>query len=148
VRRDARRTLYFLARLAEARGNDRDANLIVEALVDDGTKDDVGLVVGLLLDESRSFVDLMDGEVGPPVMLMSTPRAPWIETSSSSGLEIAFCAASTARSSPLAVAAPMSAMPISDMMVRTSLKSRLIKPWTVMRSEMRARPATVRRRPS
>jgi hypothetical protein len=28
-------------------------------------------------------------------MLISTPRAPWIETSSSSGLEIAFWAAST-----------------------------------------------------
>src|SRR2546428_120865 len=73
---------------------------------------------------------------GGPVMLMSTPRAPEIERSSRSGLEIAFCAASTARFSPCATAAPIIAMPISDMMVRTSAKSRLMRPCTVIRSEM------------
>jgi hypothetical protein len=36
----------------------------------------------------------------PPVMLISTPWAPWIDTLSSSGLEMASWAASTARFSP------------------------------------------------
>jgi hypothetical protein len=82
---------------------------------------------------------------GLPVMLISTPLAPRIERSSSSGLEIAFCAASTARFSPVATPEPMIAMPISDMMVRTSAKSRLIRPCTVTRSEM---PRTAWRRMS
>ncbi len=72
----------------------------------------------------------------PPVMLIRMPVAPSIEASSSSGEEIAFVAASTARFSPLAVPVPMSAMPISFITVRTSAKSRLIKPGTVIRSEM------------
>ena len=73
---------------------------------------------------------------GPPVTLINRPRAPLIETSSSSGLEIARCAASTARFSPEALAAPIIAMPISAMIDRTSAKSRLIKPWTVTNSEI------------
>jgi ABC-type nitrate/sulfonate/bicarbonate transport system permease component len=72
----------------------------------------------------------------PPVTLMSRPRAPLIETSSSNGLEIARWAASTARFSPATVAAPIMAIPISAMMVRTSAKSRLMRPGTVTSSEM------------
>ena len=47
-------------------------------------------------------------------MLMSTPRAPFIETSSSSGLEIAMSAAFWARSSPSASPVPIIALPISE----------------------------------
>jgi hypothetical protein len=67
---------------------------------------------------------------------MEIPRAPSIEVSSSSGLATAFCAASIARCSPRPTPAPISAMPIPDMMVRTSAKSRLINPGTRIRSEM------------
>ncbi len=70
----------------------------------------------------------------PPEMLISTPRAPWIEVSSSSGEEIARCAASSARCSPLATPVPISAMPMPVMMVRTSAKSTLISPGMVIRS--------------
>src|SRR6185437_15051890 len=49
----------------------------------------------------------------PPVMLMRTPRAPFIETSSSSGFEIAASAASMARRSPSASPVPIIALPIS-----------------------------------
>jgi hypothetical protein len=73
---------------------------------------------------------------GPPVKLISTPRAPSIERSSRSGFEIAARAASTARASPRPRPVPIRAMPISFMIVRTSLKSRLIRPWPVIRSEM------------
>src|SRR5438876_3436708 len=87
------------------------------------------------MSEAASFTSWRDRS-GPPVMLMSTPRAPEIETSSRSGLEIAFCAASMARFSPCAIAAPVIAMPVSHMMARTSAKSRLMRPWTVIRSEI------------
>src|SRR3972149_5290470 len=73
---------------------------------------------------------------GPPVQLMRMPRAPSMDVSSRSGLAPAFCAASSARCSPLPVPAPMSAMPMPDMIVRTSAKSRLMSPGTRMRSEM------------
>ena len=59
-----------------------------------------------------------------------------MEASSSSGLEMALLAASTARFSPLATPVPMTAMPMPLMIVFTSAKSRLISPGTVMRSEM------------
>ncbi len=55
---------------------------------------------------------------------------------SSSWLEMACSAAMRARSSPLAWPTAISAAPPSDMIVRTSAKSRLIKPGTVISSEM------------
>ena len=67
-------------------------------------------------------------------MLISTPRAPRIETSSSSGLEIAASAASIARRSPSASPVPIIALPISLITVRMSAKSRLIRPGMTMRS--------------
>ena len=73
---------------------------------------------------------------GPPVTLMITPRAPSTDAPSSSGLEIAFCAASIARFSPSAMPVPIMAMPMPAMIVLTSAKSRLINPGTRMRSEM------------
>jgi len=53
-----------------------------------------------------------------------------------SGEEIALCAASSARCSPLAMPVPISAMPIPVMMVRTSAKSTFTSPGMVMRSLM------------
>ena len=71
----------------------------------------------------------------PPVMLSSTPVAPETVVSSS-GDEIAAFAASPARFSPEAVPMPISDAPASCMIVRTSAKSRLISPGTVIRSVM------------
>ena len=70
-----------------------------------------------------------------PVMLSRMPVAPSTD-SSSSGLEIAILAASAARDSPDAVPMPISAQPASCMIVRTSAKSRLIRPGMVIRSVM------------
>src|SRR5579875_2909939 len=78
---------------------------------------------------------------GPPVMLMSTPRAPFIDTSSSSGLEIAASAASIARRSPSASPVPIIALPISLITARMSAKSRLIKPGITIRSVTPRTPA-------
>ena len=66
-------------------------------------------------------------------MLSSMPVAPSID-SSSSGEVIAALAASAARLSPVAEPMPISAEPASRMIVRTSAKSRLIRPGTVIRS--------------
>ena len=65
---------------------------------------------------------------GPPVTLMITPRAPSTEAPSSSGLEIARRAASTARFWPSATPVPIMARPMPAMIVFTSAKSRLISP--------------------
>ena len=59
---------------------------------------------------------------------------------SSSGLEIAFLAASAARCSPAASPMPIRAEPASCMIVRTSAKSRLIRPGVVIRSVMPCTP--------
>ena len=60
-------------------------------------------------------------------MLNRTPCAPAMSTSSS-GLAIAWRAASMARFSPRARPMPISAEPASFMIARTSAKSRLIRP--------------------
>src|SRR5439155_18617623 len=61
---------------------------------------------------------------------------PWMDVSSRSGLATAFWAASSARCSPRPVPVPIIAMPIPDMIVRTSAKSRFTSPGTRIRSEM------------
>src|SRR6266850_1179465 len=72
----------------------------------------------------------------PPVMLIRIPRAPSMVASSSSGEEIAFWAASTARVGPDATPVPIRAIPMPLMIVLTSAKSRLISPGMVIRSEI------------
>ena len=68
-----------------------------------------------------------------PVMLSRMPVAPSTEDSSSGEL-IACLAASIARFSPLSSPMPISAVPASCMIARTSAKSRLIRPGIVIRS--------------
>src|SRR5215212_2405665 len=72
---------------------------------------------------------------GPPVMFNMIPVAPSM-LASSSGLEIAVFAASVPLVSLLDSPMPIRAEPESCMIVRTSAKSRLIRPGTVMRSVM------------
>src|SRR3989442_10090470 len=50
--------------LAEAGGNDRHADLVLEAVVDDRAEDDVGVLVGRLLDDARRLLDLVQRQVG------------------------------------------------------------------------------------
>ncbi len=76
----------------------------------------------------------------PPVMEMMTPLAPFMLTPSSSGLEIAFSAASMARLSPSASPVPIIALPISLITERTSAKSRLMRPGMTIRSVMPRTP--------
>ena len=83
---------------------------------------------------SRSFRLLREA-----VMFTSTPRAPARLTPSSSGQAIACSAAMRARSTPLAAAEPIIAMPCSVITVRTSWKSTFTRPGWLMISAM---PAT------
>ena len=64
----------------------------------------------------------------PPVILIISPLAPFNETSSIKGLAIAASAAAIALPSPEASPVPIMALPISDMTVFTSEKSKLIRP--------------------
>ena len=71
----------------------------------------------------------------PPVIESRIDLAP-SSVVSSSGEEVALAAASSARRSPEPMPMPSSAVPASDMIVRTSAKSRLIRPGSVIRSLM------------
>src|SRR5229473_1238397 len=73
------------------------------------------------------------------VMFTTTPRAPDRLTPSSRGQATACSAAMRARSTPEAAAEPIIAMPCSAITVRTSWKSTLMRPGTLMISEI---PAT------
>src|SRR6266568_7572167 len=75
----------------------------------------------------------------PAVMLKRMPLAPSIEVSSS-GLETACLAASSARESPAPWPMPISASPAFSMIAFTSAKSRLMTPGWVTRSEMPCTP--------
>src|SRR5216683_1849351 len=82
---------------------------------------------------SRSFrLDLL------AVMFTTTPRAPDRLTPSSRGQATACSAAMRARSTPEAAAEPIIAIPCSAITVRTSWKSTLMRPGTLMISEIPA----------
>ena len=76
----------------------------------------------------------------PPEMLISRPRAPCMDPDSSSGLLIAASAARNARSSPSASPVPIIALPFWIITVRTSAKSRLIRPLVIIKSVMPRTP--------
>ena len=75
----------------------------------------------------------------PPEIESRMPRAPCTSWSIS-GLWIARVAASLARLGPLAMPMPIIAVPASDMTARTSAKSRLIRPGSVIRSQIPCTP--------
>ena len=83
---------------------------------------------------AASFTSKRPSSVGP-VMLSRMPVAPSIDDSRSGELT-AVRAASLARFSPVPTPIPISAEPASRMIVRTSAKSRLTMPGTVIRSVM------------
>ena len=90
------------------------------------------LILALGLELNVTLLDCLT--LVPPVMLIKTPVAPCMETSSKSGLEIAASEASSARFSPSASPVPIMALPISPITARTSAKSRLIRPGMIIRS--------------
>ena len=120
---------------AEARRDHRDPHRLAERLVDDRAEDHVRVRVGMAGDDLGRLVDLEQPEAGAARDVEETPVAP-SSVVSSSGDETAAFAASAARLSPEAVPIPIRAEPASRMIVRTSAKSRLTSPGTVIRSVM------------
>src|SRR5438046_2986747 len=124
-----------------------DATIIFGAVYDDPMGEELRVTVIMVASSaakprmvfitslvSRSFrLDLL------AVMFTTTPRAPDRLTPSSKGQATACSAAMRARSTPEAAAEPIIAIPCSAITVRTSWKSTLIRPGTLMISEM---PAT------
>lgn len=92
--------------VGEARSDNGDAHLVAQGLVNNGTEDDVGLRVDGIGDNVGGVADLLDARSLEPAMESRTRVAPSMELSSS-GLEIACWAASTARVSPEAVPIPI-----------------------------------------
>ena len=87
---------------------------------------------------AASFTSCSDRSL-PPEIESRMPRAP--RTSwSISGLLIARVAASAARFGPVDMPMPIIAVPASDITARTSAKSRLISPGSVIRSQMPCTP--------
>ena len=119
-------------RVVEAGRDDGDADLVAQRLVHHGADDDVGVALRRFLPSAlaASFTSWR-ARSAPPVMLISTPRAPLdgrlLEQRARDRL---LRRVDGAMLSPRAMPVPMSAMPMPDMIVRTSAKSRLIRPWT------------------
>src|SRR5262245_553815 len=62
---DRTRAMALGAVLAEAGGDDRDADLVAHRFVDDGAEDDVGVLVGLFLHQGGGLVHLVQREARP-----------------------------------------------------------------------------------
>ena len=79
-------------------------------------------------------------QVEPPETASRTPVAPWISWPIERRRDGARAPPRGARFGPLAMPMPISAEPASFMIVRTSAKSRLIRPGVVIRSQMPCTP--------
>ena len=122
--------------VVEAGGDHRHADVVAQVLVDDGAEDDVRVGVGRGVDDLRRLVDLEQAEV---------PAAGDVEQDAGGALD-GLLEQRARRSRPwrprprgtrrVAVPMPISAEPASCMIVRTSAKSRLIRPGIVIRSVM------------
>jgi hypothetical protein len=116
----------------ESGGDDCDEHFAMESVVDDSTEDDVGFVGHIAVDDVGGFLHFVQGEV--------RTAGDREDNVSSNGLLIALRAASTARPSPVARPTPIKAEPAVCMIAFTSAKSTLIKPGTVMMSEIACTP--------
>ena len=125
-----------MLRAFEARGDDRDADVVAHVRVDDRAEDHVHIGVSGLTDDGRGLVHLEEGHVR---------AAGHVEEHAARAVNRDVEQLARDRSSPQLSSlfrrlslfpTAMSAAPPSDMMARTSAKSRLIKPGMVISSEM------------
>ena len=93
----------------------------------------------LLCTNSAAVLTSCNPRFSPPVTLMITPRAPSIVVSSN-GLWIACFAASSALFSPDALPIPICAIPVFNIIVFTSAKSRFTSPGTLIKSDIPCTP--------
>ena len=131
---DSHRRFGIGSLLAETGCDNRDTNSVRHFRIDNRTHNDRCIFRRVLLDRVADFLELADRQVHSGGDVDQDAVAPLRLMSSSSGLDAAASAASRARSSPDATPEPIIAMPISDMTVRTSAKSTLIRPGRVISS--------------
>ena len=106
-------------------------------LVDHGAEDDVRVLVRRLLDQRRGLVDLVQRQVGAAGDVdQHAARAVDRDVLEQRARDRRAARRPRRGSRPRPTPVPISARPISFMIVRTSAKSRLMRPWTVIRSEM------------
>ncbi len=111
--------------------------LPVHLRVDDGAEDDVGILVGRLLDDGRGLADFDQRQVRTAGDVDDhAARAADRGVLEQRARDRRRWRRSMARPSPSAMPVPMIARPMPDMIVLTSAKSRLISPGTRIRSEM------------
>ena len=118
--------------LVEPRGDDRHPAFVAQGIVDHGAEDDVRLRVGRLGDRLGGPVRLVQPEVGPAGHREQEPAGALdrgLQERRGDGPR----AASSARLSPDAAPIPISAEPALVNTVRTSAKSRLMRPGVMMR---------------
>lgn len=119
-----------------ARGNDGDAHFVGGVGIKDRTEKDLGIFVDGLGDGGGGLIDFLDGQIRAAGDVhentLGSIDGDVFQQRAGDGLQ----AASRARDSPRAVPKPIMANPISLMTALTSAKSRLIRPGTMMRSEM------------
>ena len=121
----------------EAGRDDRDLDVLAERLVDAGAEDDVGVLVGLLLDERGGLLDLLHLHVGAADDVdEDARRAVDRDVVEERRVRWPSPRRCGARPWPLAMPVPMSARPMLLMTVFTSAKSTLTIPLCVMRSLM------------
>ena len=120
---------------AEAGRDHRDAHLVAHRLVDDRAEDDVRVLVGRARHDLGRLVHLEQADVGAAGDVEEDPGRAFdrrLEQRRRDGGARRLGRAVLAAREPM----PMSAEPASRMIVRTSAKSRLTRPGTVMRSVM------------
>ena len=118
--------------LVEPRGDDRHPAFVAQGIVDHGAEDDVRLRVGRLGDRLGGPVRLVQPEVGPAGHREQEPAGA-LDRGLQERRGDAPRAASSARLSPDAAPIPISAEPALVNTVRTSAKSRLMRPGVMMR---------------
>ena len=122
----------------EPRGNHCHPDLALHGRLVDGTEDDFSVFAHGVVDDLVDLVHFTERKVGAAGDVDQDPgrAGDRTETLSSSGLAIACWAASMARFSPRPIPVPMRAEPPSCMTVRTSAKSTLTRPVTLIREEI------------
>ena len=122
-----------------AGGDHRHADHAVQRRIEGGAEDDVGFRIDLFGDGVGRFVDFEHhveaaGDVDQHGL--GALQRDFVEQRVRDGV----LAAIRARSSPVASPVPIIALPISVITVRTSAKSRLIRPGSTIRSVIEATP--------
>ena len=123
------------AAAVEAGGDHRHPELVGERLVDVRAEDDVGVGVRRLLDHLRRLGDLHQAHVGPAGD-REQDRAGAVDRGLEQRRGHRALGREIARVSPVPIPIPSSAWPASRIVVRTSAKSRLIRPGRVISSEI------------